>query len=48
MPQAPWLGRNKSGIGVNLSKEAVYEAMEMKVIHVDNDVEKREWWYPYK
>lgn len=48
MPQVPWVGRKKSGIGVNLSKEAVYEAMDMKVIHVDNDVEEREWWYPYK
>lgn len=48
MPQLPWVGHKKSGIGVNLSKEAVYEAMDIKVIHIDNDLEKREWWYPYK
>lgn len=48
MPQAPWIGRKKSCIGVNLSKDAVYESMDMKVIHIDKDIEKREWWYPYE
>ena len=47
MPQAPWVGRKKSCVGLNLSKEAVYEAMNMKVIHIDEDVKEREWWYPY-
>lgn len=48
MPQAPWIGRGKSCIGINLSKGAVYESMNMKVIHIDENIGKREWWYPYK
>ena len=48
MPQVPWIGRKDSGLGFNLSKNAVYDAMNLKVIHIDNDNSKRSWWYPYK
>lgn len=47
MPQVPWAGIKISGVGLNLSKKAVYDSMNMKVIHIDNDKEKRSWWYPY-
>ena len=47
MPQVPWIGTKKSGIGFNLSKNAVYDAMNFKAIHIDNDTVKRFWWYPY-
>lgn len=47
MPQAPWIGRKESGLGFNLSKNAVYDAMNLKIIHVDSSNSKRSWWYPY-
>lgn len=47
MPQVPWIGRKESGVGFNLSKNAVYDSMNLKVIHVDEDTNKRAWWYPY-
>lgn len=47
MPQIPWTGRKDSAIGLNLSKAAVYEAMDMKIIHIDKSKCGREWWYPY-
>lgn len=47
MPQVPWIGKKKSGIGFNLSKNAVYDSMNYKVIHIDCDTAKRNWWYPY-
>lgn len=48
MPQVPWFGRKTSGIGINLSKKSVYETMNKKVVHVDKDKKRREWWYPYE
>ena len=48
MPQAPWIGHKKSGLGLNLSRSSVYESMDMKIIHIDENTEKREWWYPYE
>lgn len=48
MPQVPWIGKKDSGIGFNLSKRAVYDSMEEKVIHIDFDNEKRFWWFPYE
>ena len=47
-PQVPWLGRKNSSVGFNLSKNAVYEAMNLKIINNDFSDTKREWWYPYK
>lgn len=47
MPQVPWIGRKESGVGFNLSKNAVYDSMNFKSIHIDNDSSKRFWWYPY-
>ena len=47
MPQVPWIGRRESGIGFNLAKNAVYDSMEIKAIHIDLDNNKRVWWYPY-
>ena len=47
MPQVPWIGRKKSGLGFNLSKDAVYDAMNLKIIHIDYSNSKRTWWYPY-
>ncbi len=47
-PQVPWLGRKESSFGFNLSKNAVYDAMNLKVINNDFSNTKREWWYPYK
>lgn len=47
MPQVPWIGKKDSGVGFNLSKNAVYDSMNLKVIHVDEDTNKRSWWYPY-
>lgn len=46
MPQVPWIGRGESTLGFNLSKNAVYDSMNLKVIHVDEDINKRTWWYP--
>lgn len=47
MPQTPWIGVKSSGIGFNLSKNAVYDSMIFKSIHIDSDSTKRNWWYPY-
>lgn len=47
MPQVPWIGRKKSGVGYNLSKNAVYDSMNLKTLHIDGNNEKRVWWYPY-
>lgn len=47
MPQVPWVGRKESGLGFNLSKNAVYDAMNFKIIHIDYSNSKRSWWYPY-
>ena len=47
MPQVPWIGKKESGVGFNLSKKAIYDAMNFKVIHIDCDTNKRPWWYPY-
>lgn len=47
MPQVPWIGKKESGVGFNLSKNAIYDSMNLKVIHVDEDTNKRSWWYPY-
>jgi len=48
MPEIPWLGRNDSGTGINLSLESVYEASNKKIIHIDCSNKARDWWYPYK
>lgn len=48
MPQVPWIGTKDSSIGFNLSKNAVKEAMKMKVINYDTSNQNRNWWYPYK
>ena len=47
MPQVPWIGKKASGLGFNLSKNSVYDAMSFKAIHIDFDKDKRAWWYPY-
>jgi len=48
LPEAPWLGIKDSGIGLNLSKEAVYDATNKKILHIDYDEQGRIWWFPYK
>lgn len=48
MPQVPWVGTKDSSIGFNLSRDAVKEAMKMKIINYDTSNQNRDWWYPYK
>lgn len=47
MPQVPWTGVKESAYGFNLSKNALYDCMNIKVIHNDFSKTNREWWYPY-
>jgi len=47
LPQVPWLGIKDSSVGFALSKDAVYDATNYKVFHIDSSNVSREWWYPY-
>jgi len=48
LPELAWCGMKQSAIGINLSRNAVIEATNLKVIQYDNDKENRVWWFPYK
>lgn len=47
-PEAPWGGRKNSGIGFELSSEALLEYCVRKHISIETGDDKdRIWWYPY-
>lgn len=47
-PEAPWCGRKNSGIGIDLSEDAIYEYVLRKHVNQDYSNDKRRiWWYPY-
>jgi len=48
LPELAWCGTKQSAIGVNLSRNAVIEATNLKVIQYDNDEKNRVWWFPYQ
>lgn len=47
-PEAPWGGVRDSGIGFELSDDALLEYTNMKHVSVETGEENRRfWWYPY-
>jgi acyl-CoA reductase-like NAD-dependent aldehyde dehydrogenase len=48
LPELAWCGTKQSAIGINLSRNAVIEATNLKVVQYDSDKENRVWWFPYK
>ncbi len=47
-PQAPWGGWRNSGIGYELSKEAIRHYTRPKHISYEKSADKRrQWWFPY-
>jgi acyl-CoA reductase-like NAD-dependent aldehyde dehydrogenase len=48
LPELAWCGTKQSAIGINLSRNAVIDASNLKIIHYDCDKEKRIWWFPYE
>jgi acyl-CoA reductase-like NAD-dependent aldehyde dehydrogenase len=48
LPELAWCGTKQSAVGINLSRNAVIEATNLKVIHYDNDEGNRAWWFPYQ
>jgi len=47
LPELAWCGTKQSAIGINLSRNAVIEATNLKVMQYDKDKENRPWWFPY-
>lgn len=48
-PEMPWIGVKNSGVGFNLSLDAIKEFSFSKSISIDtNGIERKEWWYPYE
>jgi acyl-CoA reductase-like NAD-dependent aldehyde dehydrogenase len=44
---APFGGQRGSGVGRELGREGLEAFQESKHVHIDPNVEKKEWWYPY-
>ena len=43
----PFGGYKQSGLGRELGQEGLEAFQETKHVHIDTQVEAKEWWYPY-
>lgn len=43
----PFGGFKQSGLGRELGREGLEAFQETKHVHIETEIEKKEWWYPY-
>jgi acyl-CoA reductase-like NAD-dependent aldehyde dehydrogenase len=44
----PFGGFKQSGIGRELGREGLEAFQETKHVHMETEIERKDWWYPYK
>ena len=44
----PFGGFKQSGIGRELGREGLEAFQETKHVHIETEIERKEWWYPYR
>ena len=43
----PFGGFKQSGLGRELGREGLEAFQETKHVHIETEIERKEWWYPY-
>ena len=43
----PFGGFKQSGLGRELGREGLEAFQETKHVHIESEIAKKEWWYPY-
>jgi betaine-aldehyde dehydrogenase len=43
----PFGGFKQSGLGRELGREGLEAFCETKHVHIETEIERKEWWYPY-
>jgi betaine-aldehyde dehydrogenase len=43
----PFGGYKQSGIGRELGREGLEAFQETKHVHMETEIERKDWWYPY-
>ena len=43
----PFGGFKQSGLGRELGREGLEAFQETKHVHIETEIEEKDWWYPY-